>query len=603
LPNSGDPVEFIGDSKTLLNGYAFRLQEGATASAFGGFFGYLNLVAPSSPEENAGLRFSGFESGALYVWQQSTKPWSSDWRFSIDGCAAEESSRMLNILADADVNKDGLVILSRSFITLPSTLAPSHVTNDLPMVEVRVSGSAEVGIKMQGVDIRPADLTGETGLVAVDVKDVGSKCSVRMEQCVLEGRDRGATVPGVGFKGAGVELVGSARAFIHFSGVGLIVRDAFGDGIVAVVRNGVSTGDRTKGVFELEDSSVELNGHDSPNQPYLSSNVPEFSRSGVHLVVEELARWTSTVIDSSVIGENYRHGVLYSSSGRYEYSPGFTNCEINESQLLENGTTLDPYVRGDGVHCALTHDSMLLGVSRSLIRGNQSAGLFVHVDSNDEEEPDYFRVLAVNSVITDNQGVRTTQQPGDEYSSPICVTYSKSENASGWLRLSGLTVTNNVAPYALAVFAEDDTSFTRSELVGLGSTVLENCVFRGNVPVTGSEQSYFPLPLTPIWDALWAKTFNCCLIGDPMYYVPGVRLNFLADPDLRAYSIAGVDFGTTFPCTILGGCSSQSPLVNAGRSPGVPQAGGEDVRGFDRPGSSAGDLTYDVGAFEIQNGE
>ena len=248
--------------------------------------------------------------------------------------------------------------------------------------------------------------------------------------------------------------------------------------------------------------------------------------------------------------------------------------------VVENGLVLDPNIRGDGVHCALSHDSMTLGISRCLLRGNQSAGIFANVDSNDEQYPDYFRLLAVNSVITENKGVRGDQQIGNEYQAPICVTYTEAANASGWLKLSGVTVTANIAPYGLAVFAEDDLSYSRAELLGSGATVIENSVFRGNVPTLGSEQSFFPLPMTSIWDALWAQTFNCCLVGDPAFYQSGVRNNLMVDPDLRMYTAAGVQFGTTFPCTPAGGCATTSPLIDAGRAPGVPQALGTDIRGF-----------------------
>ena len=314
-------------------------------------------------------------------------------------------------------------------------------------------------------------------------------------------------------------------------------------------------------------------------------------------------RWTSTKIDSSEVRSNYRHGVHYRSRGRFEYSPGFPLCEILETQVVENGLVLDPNIRGDGVHCALSHDSMTLGISRCLLRGNQSAGIFANVDSNDEQYPDYFRLLAVNSVITENKGVRGDQQIGNEYQAPICVTYTEAANASGWLKLSGVTVTANIAPYGLAVFAEDDLSYSRAELLGSGATVIENSVFRGNVPTLGSEQSFFPLPMTSIWDALWAQTFNCCLVGDPAFYQSGVRNNLMVDPDLRMYTAAGVQFGTTFPCTPAGGCATTSPLIDAGRAPGVPQALGTDIRGFSRPGSTPGDVSYDIGAFEVQGGE
>lgn len=606
LPGVADPVRFEGSQQSATvdqEGYAFVLQDGAVASADCGLFGYLDLSSPSTPEDRAGFKFAGFQGGAVYLWQQALKPWSQSWRFSVDGCHSSDSSRLIEVLADAGVQRGGEVIVSRCFGRLPSTSAAAYVKNDVPIIEIEVSGGAELGVRIVGVDIRPDGLVGESSLVAAEVRGVGTQCLIRMDQCVLEGRDLGSAVTGVGYKGAGIEVVAKERAKLEFDANELQVRDARGDGILAVVQGGVSNGNRTVGIFELSDSEIEGNGFLSPSAPYISSKVLEFSRSGVHVVVGELGRWTSVKVDSAVVRENYRHGIFFDSFGRFEFNPGFPLCEVQETESSGNGLTLDPFVRGDGVFCSLWHDSMLLGLTRCLLKGNQSSGLFARVDCNDELNPDYFRLLAINSVITGNQGVRTTEQVGDEWSSPIAVEYTRAANGSGWLRLSGLTVTDNIARYGLAVFASDDASHSRDEIVGSSSTVIENSVFRGNVPATGTEQSYFPVPTTPIWDALWARTHNCCLEGNTLFYIPGIRSNIVIDPELRSYSIAGIDFGVSFPCSVIGGCLMNSPLLDAGRSPGVPEATGKDIRGFVRPGSTAGDTTYDIGAFELQDGE
>ena len=273
-----------------------------------------------------------------------------------------------------------------------------------------------------------------------------------------------------------------------------------------------------------------------------------------------------------------------------------------------NGSRVDT----NGHHGYTLNDAVSLELERCLIARNHTTGVTllatgVGVTRNG-------KCTVTNCVLTQNMGLGLS--PTDLEADRAPFRFIGNFNYEGIFQFSHSTISGNpLANYSIAI---SDAGGSGLLSLWQSTSGVENCVLRenGESSSTQHDMSFFPEAITPFWDEVFATTYHSNLnwLGDPQgnkYQVPG-RNNFFSDPMLVQYSMQTVnglfDFGKTFPSTPLQG--GTSPLIERGQVPQSPaMEQNKDIRSYYRPvdrsdiPNFSGIVAFDVGAFEVQDGE
>ena len=609
-------VEIETSTSGTMN--AFFIDElGKTVQS--GFFFYGAVIPSQIPNANQRLILRHFEEAAISVQLVNNPGSGVNEGLTIDGVAFEENAQALYL--DQNIKPKRYEIkLSRSRVPLPSL--SSGVSNSLQAVEVLSQDEAPLDFFAENVEIKPSDrnhnASAFTFFANGQLQDLakGRSLNVELKNCNIMGYEQ------FGLLGAGIEVVAKPKGKIHLEVINSTIKDCVGEGIFCESRGLANETEEAKQAqvsLICRNTKIQENGGSNPSSPNLvdapASTSLDFTGSGIFLYSKEHGMFPLVRLNGSRVDTNGHHGLSMNSLGQYEFHDSYPKVQCWGSSLSDNGWyvgSLGTPTKGHGIHGYTVNDAVSLELERCLIARNHTTGVTllatgVGVTRNG-------KCTVTNCVLTQNMGLGLS--PTDLEADRAPFRFIGNFNYEGIFQFSHSTISGNpLANYSIAI---SDAGGSGLLSLWQSTSGVENCVLRenGESSSTQHDMSFFPEAITPFWDEVFATTYHSNLnwLGDPQgnkYQVPG-RNNFFSDPMLVQYSMQTVnglfDFGKTFPSTPLQG--GTSPLIERGQVPQSPaMEQNKDIRSYYRPvdrsdiPNFSGIVAFDVGAFEVQDGE
>ncbi len=374
------------------------------------------------------------------------------------------------------------------------------------------------------------------------------------------------------------------------------VRDAQMDGVYVEIAGDLVAESNSFGTFVAENGCViSDNGADV-------SLDRAHTASGIRLVATEAGTWSTVRVSNSQVNNNYRHGLFAEGSSYPDQPDDFGSVVLGKSEFRFNGQS--PSGQAHGVFFKVKdYDVTFLSMHHLYLSNNWTSGFRLAGQATGGSRDRLYQIRASNCVLSENQGRNAVGL--HMYDAAPFVLYGDG-NCSAVVQLAQLTITDNDAPYAIAVqYGSQDPDAltgTNTDLWSPGSNV-HNCVLNKNGPVTvpalgTSDQAFYPWPSqagpSNLWQLVFGSTYASSLgrLGapDPTAYA-NLRQNQYVDPALTVVTGAS-DLGLVFPDLAQG-----SPVIDAGLGTTVPDTS-NDVRGEPRPDTQTG--LKDMGAYEVQ---
>jgi Protein of unknown function (DUF1565) len=599
-----DPVVI---ETTSSAGRAFRFNETGPSGSSGCLFAK-SATGHSLPVHL--LEFRGFEDVAVLI-DRGAAPNSAAAGDEFVGTGIDFIDCASAVEIDTFLVKRGFhAELRNCNVELPTASAVSAgIDGATQAIEARAHDGGALSLKLDRVEILASDRVHGSSLVTVealkqnDQSGVQPPVLVEIESCRI-GTAVGAT--GVHIEGAGLEVLSRVK------GAGeLVFRNSDfincrGDGVIVGALGGQKTGEEfylSTWTVDVRYSTFTTGGlNSSSSAPILGSSSTEFSGSGIHCWVIEAGRIPDFYAFKTVAVNSGRHGIYLESDGQLDFPVGYPDVDLISCLLGENGGAAQTVGEmGHGLDCRLSDDTIDLEVAGTLFRGNASSGMKVHLGKDQLGTPVPGVILATNCIFTGNLGYFPSGKAAP-FGAPIHLLCDDSDRPFE-LQMAFLTVSNNPGSiYSLALHNDGDAE--DEDTLESGS-IIENSIFRENGGGSG-DLSFFPEPsaTNDLWPVMFSATHYCDLNeGAYSSYYSSTQGNFYLDPKLVQATIQGVNVGVTVPNS-----SASSPVIDAGRIPGVSGTVSIDARGGSRPldyPGLGGTEVYDVGAFELDssNGE
>jgi len=578
----------------------FRL-EGPISAGTTQILTYLTSQPQKVPDTNQGLEIHGFDEGITIDLTGGSAP-AFDVSALVDGVAFYGCRKAVILATDGGTQAITLdLTLQRFLVRVPDSSSP--LSPDLPQIAFSPytappSGRHDLNIELVGGDLRTVDRALQASMVLADLPRQ-TDISLYVQGVAIAGRPAGLLGPPpqvYPIEHCGIEVVaGKAEHQVDVQLANVEVHDAEYDGVHVRIKGDKVTQSNTFGTFVAENSCVIT--ENGSGQPVPSG----YSKSGIHLVSREGGTWTLVRISDSQVNSNVGHGLFAEGSSFSDQADKFGTIVLGKSEFRYNGQGQSGKAHGVFVK-VMDYDIDSLVMHHLLLANNRTSGFRLDIETSDDRTTRSFLLRASNCVLSNNQGQGAVGQY--LFAAAPLVLYGAGE-VQGTIHLAQLTITDNDAPYAVAVQYEDrdpqdpGNPADDTRLWQPGSNV-HNCVLNKNGPVyvgtVLSDQAFYPWPTRDapydLWQAMFNSTYNSNLgkLGAPKASAYTTdRQNQYGDPLLTTIA---QDLGLVFPDQSQG-----SPLIDAGMATTVPNTS-NDVRGEPRPDAQTG--RKDIGAYEVQ---
>jgi len=489
--------------------------------------------------------------------------------------------------------------LARSPDGSTSLMPTEHLFEFSPQGEPGgVSGRHALNIQFLGCDLQTEVLALQASMIRVDLPR-RTDLDLALQGVTIAGRPAGALPPlppPVVIGRSGIEVTAPTaenRVDVRLSNTK--IHDAQMDGVYVEIAGDLVAESNTFATFVAENGCVI-----SENGAAVSLD-RQHSASGIRLIATEAGTWTTVRVTNSQVNSNYRHG-LFAEGFSYPDQPDeFGNVVLGKSEFRFNGQS--PPGQAHGVYFKVKdYDISSMSMHHLYLANNWTSGFRLDGQATGGDQDRTYSIRASNCVLSENQGRNPVGI--HMFDSAPFVVFGAGNNTAV-IQLAQLTVTDNDAPYAVAIQYENQDPeglVVNTDLWSPGSNV-HNCVLHKNGPVVvqglgQSDQAFYPWPSVTAPSTLWRAMFNSTessnlgILGapDPLAYA-SVRQNQYGDPLLVLLAVR-TDLGLVFPDQSQG-----SPLIDAGMATTVPDTT-NDVRGKPRPDLQTG--MKDIGAYEVE---
>jgi len=317
------------------------------------------------------------------------------------------------------------------------------------------------------------------------------------------------------------------------------------------------------------------------------------------LIVLEGGKWISTNFQDSTFNNNKNFGVhLFGQAQPVGVSPEvFLAMEFDRCEFKDNGKNpAGSFPQGHGFFSNLSGVRVNLVSRRSVFSGNGTCGLRM-----DFQAFMFNRVHTLglsNCIFSGNLGKNTQDAADGRDIDPITII-APDANTSVQIQMGQLTVSDNLAPYAVSLGSQDPMA--PNDNLWNGVSEATNCILDGNGLDLGSgtlDVAFYPLPSDPLWTRI-TDTTTYSVLGDQglagsdqdLYEGLVASKVDIIDPGNNLMLGPWQDLGLVFPV--------QAQLIDSGLIVTHP-SDIYDVRGEDREVPLG---KKDLGAFEKQTGE
>ncbi len=579
----------------------FRL-EGPISAGTTQILTYLTTQPQKVPDTNQGLEIHGFQNGIAIDVTSLTAP-AYDVSALVDGVAFYGCRQAVVLESDAGSQAITLdLTLQRFLVRVPdssSSLLPDQPQLSFAPDSPPITGRHDLNVELVGGDLRTVDRALQASMVLVDLPRQAD-VTLYVQGVAIAGRPAGLLGPPpqvYPIEHCGIEVVaGKADHQVDVQLANVEIHDAQYDGVYVRIKGDGNGTSNTFGTFVAENSCVITENGGAPPVP------GDYSRSGIHLVSREGGTWSLVRISDSQVNSNAHHGLFVEGSSFWDQEDKFGSIVLGKSEFRYNGQGQSGQAHGVFIS-VLDYDIASLVMHHLYLANNRTSGFRLDTDGSTlRQSPRAFLLRASNCVLSKNEGQGAVGQY--LFDSAPFVLYGVN-NVEGRVHLAQVTITDNDAPYAVAVQYGDEDPLdpgnppVTKKLWKPGSNV-HNCVLKKNGPVqvngVMSDQAFYPWPMANIpddlWQAMFDSTYNCNLgtLGAPdASAYTNARQNQYGDPLLTTIA---QDLGLVFPDQAQG-----SPLIDAGMATTVPNTS-NDVRGEPRPDAQTG--LKDIGAYEVQ---